>query len=88
MTTVAIMLLGEVRHEITWLVKSKRNFKWRFYMKNILYTIIAVVIAPIACVAMVIYGLLYVLQLLFRTINLWIENGMRWIDRNITSNIR
>lgn len=56
-------------------------------MKNFLYSLIAIVIFPIICIAMVIYGLLYVLQLLFRTINLWIESGMRWVDRNITPNL-
>ena len=57
------------------------------FMKKFIYTLIAIILFPIVCVAMAIYGLLYVLQLLFRTINLWIESGMRWVDRNITPNL-
>ena len=57
-------------------------------MRNFLYTIAAILLSPIIVVGAVVYGALYVLQLLFRTINLYLENGMRWIDKNITHNIR
>lgn len=57
-------------------------------MRNFLYTIIALFIFPICLIAGLLYGVLYVLQLLFRTINLKIEKGMRWVDKNITPNIR
>lgn len=57
-------------------------------MKNFLYTLLACVLMPIILVGAVVYGTLYVLQLLFRTINLYLEKGMRWIDRNITPNIK
>lgn len=57
-------------------------------MKNFLYTITACLLIPIILVGALIYAVLYVLQLLFRTINLQLEKGMRWVDRNITPNIR
>ena len=57
-------------------------------MKKILYTILACFLMPFILVGAVIYAILYVLQLLFRTINLQFEKGMRWIDKNITPNIR
>lgn len=58
------------------------------YMKSFLYTIMACFLIPIILVGALIYSVLYVLQLLFRTINLQFEKGMRWIDKNITPNIR
>ena len=57
-------------------------------MKNFLYTTTACLLTPIILVGALIYAVLYVLQLLFRTINLQLEKGMRWVDRNITPNIR
>ena len=57
-------------------------------MKKILYTILACILIPFILVGAVIYTILYVLQLLFRTINLQFEKGMSWIDKNITQNIR
>ena len=57
-------------------------------MKKFLYTILASFLIPFILIGAMIYGLLYVLQLLFRTINLQFEKGMRWIDRNITPNLR
>lgn len=57
-------------------------------MKGLLYTVLACILLPFILVGALIYGLLYVLQLLFRTINLQFEKGMRWIDKNITPNIR
>ena len=57
-------------------------------MKNFLYTLLACVLMPIILVGAVVYGTLYVLQLLFRTINLYLEKGMRWVDKNITPNIK
>ena len=57
-------------------------------MKVFLYTGLACILMPFMLVGTLIYGLLYVLQLLFRTINLQFEKGMRWIDKNITPNIR
>lgn len=57
-------------------------------MKKILYTIIACFLAPFILVGAVIYGLLYVLSLLLATIAQQLEKGMRWIDKNITPNIR
>ena len=57
-------------------------------MKGLLYTVLACILIPFILVGALIYGLLYVLQLLFRTINLQFEKGMRWIDKNITPNIR
>lgn len=57
-------------------------------MKKFLYTILACFLMPFILVGAVIYAILYVLQLLFRAINLQFEKGMRWIDKNITPNIR
>lgn len=57
-------------------------------MKKILYNIAASFILPLIILGAVIYIILQILQLLFRTINLQLEKGMRWIDRNITPNIR
>lgn len=57
-------------------------------MKKILYTILVCFLMPFILVGAVIYAILCVLQLLFRTINLQFEKGMMWIDKNITPNIR
>lgn len=57
-------------------------------MKKFLCTIIAALLIPIIFVGILIYVVLYVLQLLCRTINLQLEKGMRWVDKNITPNIR
>ena len=57
-------------------------------MKNFLCTITASFLIPIIFIGALIYAVLYVLQLIFRTINLQLEKGMRWVDRNITPNIR
>ena len=56
-------------------------------MKKLIYTILAGFLLPIIFVGAVIYGVAYVLQLLFRTINLQLEKGMRWVDKNITPNL-
>ena len=58
------------------------------FMKGYLYLIAAILISPIVVVGAIIYGMLYALQLLSRTINLQLEKCMNWIDRNITKNIR
>lgn len=56
-------------------------------MKKFLYTIIASFLIPVVFIGAVIYAILYVLQLLFRTILLQFDKGMTWIDKNITPNI-
>lgn len=57
-------------------------------MKDFLYTMAAIFIMPIVLIGAVIYSVLYVLQLLCRTIILYLEKGMTWVDRNITRNMR
>ena len=57
-------------------------------MKKFLYNMAAIFIIPIVLIGAVICGVLYVLQLLFRTILLYLDKGMTWVDRNITQNMR
>ena len=57
-------------------------------MKRFLYTMAAMFIIPIVLIGAILYGVLYVLQLLFRTIILYLDKGMTWVDRNITQNMR
>ena len=57
-------------------------------MKKFLYTILGCFLMPFILVGAVIYAILCILQLLFRTINLQFEKGMQWVDKNITPNIR
>lgn len=57
-------------------------------MKNFLYTILACLLMPFILIGAVIFGLSYVLMLLFATICHHLEKGMRWIDKNITPNLR
>lgn len=57
-------------------------------MKNFLFVTAGILVLPGVFICMAIYGALYILQLLFRTINLQIEKGMIWVDKNITQNIR
>ncbi len=56
-------------------------------MKSFLYTILSCFILPIAIISIIIYGILYLIQLCCRTINIYIEKGMNWIDKNITPNL-
>ena len=56
-------------------------------MKKLIYTILAGFLLPIIFVGVLIYGVAYVLQLFFRTVNLQLEKGMRWVDKNITPNL-
>ena len=57
-------------------------------MKRFLYTIIACFILPMIFLGAIVYGVLYLIQLCCRTINIYLERGMRWIDKNITSNLQ
>ena len=57
-------------------------------MKRFLYNMAAMFIIPIVLIGAILYGVLYVLQLLFRTIILYLDKGMTWVDRNITQNMR
>lgn len=57
-------------------------------MKRFLYTMAAIFIMPIVLIGAILYSVLYVLQLLFRTIILYLDKGMTWVDRHITQNIR
>lgn len=57
-------------------------------MKKFLYTMAAMFIIPIVLIGAILYDVSYILQLLFRTIILYLEKGMTWVDRNITQNIR
>ena len=56
-------------------------------MKSFLYTILSCFILPIVIISIIIYGILYLIQLCCRTINIYIEKGMNWIDKNITPNL-
>lgn len=56
-------------------------------MKKFLYTIAAMFIIPIVLIGAIIYVVSYVLQLLFRTIILYLEKGAKWVDKNITQNM-
>ena len=57
-------------------------------MKKFLYTMAAMFIVPIVLIGAILYGVSYVLQLLLRTIILYLDKGMTWVDRNITQNMR
>ena len=57
-------------------------------MKDFLFGLAGLFIFPTAILVLVIYGISYVMQLLFRTIIIGIEKGMTWVDRNITQNMR
>lgn len=57
-------------------------------MKRFFYTLLSTILIPFVLIGIVLYVVLYVLQLLFRTINLKLEEGMRWIDKNITPHIK
>ena len=56
-------------------------------MKRFLYTMAAYFILPIMFIGGVVYGVSYALQLLLRAINLLIDKGMKWVDKNITANL-
>ena len=56
-------------------------------MKKFLYTFLACFIFPITIMCAILYGFLYLIQLLCRTINIYLEKGMRYIDKHITSNL-
>ncbi len=57
------------------------------YKKEFLYGVLALLLLPIILMAIIIYYVLHILQLLFRTINLQLEKFMEWVDRNITVNM-
>lgn len=57
-------------------------------MKKFLYTIFALFIMPIILLGAIIYLVLSLLQLLFRTILIFLDNAMSWVDKNITVNIK
>lgn len=57
-------------------------------MKESLYIMAGFLILPIILVGAIIYAVSYVLQLLFRTIILYLDKGMTWVDKNITQNMR
>ena len=57
-------------------------------MKKFLYTILACFILPLVIISVIVYGILYLIQLCCRTINIYLEKGMKWIDKNITPNIQ
>ena len=56
-------------------------------MKKFWYTILACFIMPFAILGAIIYSILHLLQLLFRTINIILEKAMNWVDKHITINI-
>lgn len=57
-------------------------------VRKFLYTIIACFILPIAIIGGIIYGILCVIQLCCRTIIIYLERGMEWVDKNITPNLK
>ena len=57
-------------------------------IKGFLYGMLAFSLTPLIVVGAVIYAVLSVLELLFRTINLGFKYVVLWIDQNITPNIR
>lgn len=57
-------------------------------MKKFLYTILGGIIIPFAALGVIIYFICYVLELLFRSINIMLTNAMYWVDRNVTQNMR
>jgi hypothetical protein len=50
-------------------------------MKDFLFGLAGLVIVPIAILILVIYGILYVMQLLFRAIIIGLEKFMTWVDK-------
>ena len=57
-------------------------------IKGFLYGMLAFSLTPLIVVGAVIYAVLSVLELLFRTINLGFKYVMLWINQKITPNIR
>jgi len=56
-------------------------------MKRVLCVILGIILTPFMLIAVSVYAVLSILQLLFRTINIGIELFMMWVDKNITNNI-
>ena len=54
-------------------------------MRKILYTFLSLIALPFMFCLGLLYGALYFLQLLFRTINIGLEKVVQWVDENITS---
>ena len=57
-------------------------------MKKFWYTILGCIVMPFAIIGAIIYSILHLLQLLFRTINIFLEKAMNWVDKHITQNIK
>ena len=57
-------------------------------MKKFRYTILATFIMPFAIIWAIIYSILHLLELLFRTINIFLGKAMNWVDKHITENIK
>ena len=56
-------------------------------MKDFLFGLAGLFIIPIVVLILVIYGISYVMQLLFRTIIIGLDKFMNWVDKNITQNL-
>lgn len=56
-------------------------------VKSFLYTIISCFILPLVIIGGIVYGILYLIQLFCKTIIIYLDKGMIWIDENITSNL-
>ena len=57
-------------------------------MKKFWYIILATFIMPFAIIGVIIYYIFHLLELLFRTINIFLEKAMNWVDKHITENIK
>ena len=57
--------------------------KW----KKIYTQLFLVFILPLVIIGSIVYGILYLIQLFCRTIMIYFEKGITWIDKNITSNL-
>lgn len=67
---------------------ESKKISRRENIKGFLYGMLACFLLPFLLVGAVIYAVLSVLELLFRTINLGFKYVVLWIDQNITPNIR
>lgn len=56
-------------------------------MKEFLYVVIALIILPFILIAGLIYGVLFVLHLIYKYYYMFFEKFMNWVDKNITKHL-
>lgn len=56
-------------------------------MKEILYSILALIILPFILIGGFICGLLYVLNLMYKYYYMFFKTFMLWVDKHVTRNL-